>query len=271
MNYPAWQLKVATRCGNRTGWGRVRRTAAPGSGRPRLHRPRRRTGGCWVMASRRSDPFLLGIWTRPWPALSEPLNEELTVIYGDYDVDGISATRHFVRTECLTSQGARALQKTAAAPATSDPVGAGIVGKQGLQARDYRGQRHLGREERPAAPRNWTLDLIITDHHLPGDTLPEAIAVSGPKRLRTMKALSRDLCGAGVAFKLCARRWRAVTPPSCWKCTANWRRWARFADDDAAGGGKPHHCAGGLALATGHHAPGLHALLERAQAAAASR
>lgn len=43
------------------------------------------------------------------------------------------------------------------------------------------------------------MDVIITDHHLPKDTLPRACAILNPK---TDDYPEKMLCGAGVAFKL---------------------------------------------------------------------
>ncbi len=45
------------------------------------------------------------------------------------------------------------------------------------------------------------IDVIITDHHLPLETLPPAVAVLDPKRLDCSYP-DKMLCGAGVAFKL---------------------------------------------------------------------
>ena len=47
------------------------------------------------------------------------------------------------------------------------------------------------------------MDLIVTDHHLPHDTLPKAVAVVDPRRADDTSPF-KGLCGAGVAFKLCA-------------------------------------------------------------------
>jgi single-stranded-DNA-specific exonuclease len=45
------------------------------------------------------------------------------------------------------------------------------------------------------------VDSIITDHHTVGETLPEALAVMNP-HITDETLRFRDLCGAGVAFKL---------------------------------------------------------------------
>src|SRR5438309_942983 len=45
------------------------------------------------------------------------------------------------------------------------------------------------------------IDVIVTDHHLPGDELPPASAVLDPRR-PDCPSTDKDLCGAGVAFKL---------------------------------------------------------------------
>ncbi len=45
------------------------------------------------------------------------------------------------------------------------------------------------------------LDIIITDHHEPGDTIPDAYAVINPK-ISESKEIFKELSGAGVVYKL---------------------------------------------------------------------
>jgi single-stranded-DNA-specific exonuclease len=44
------------------------------------------------------------------------------------------------------------------------------------------------------------IDLIVTDHHLPKEELPEAVAVLDPKRI-DCEYPDKNICGAGVIFK----------------------------------------------------------------------
>lgn len=68
------------------------------------------------------------------------------------------------------------------------------------------------------------VDLIVTDHHLPHDTLPKAVAVVDPRRADDTSPF-KGLCGAGVAFKLCAAL-DAARPRRCWITAATLPPWA---------------------------------------------
>ena len=59
----------------------------------------------------------------------------------------------------------------------------------------------IGDVEHAAYANEIGLDTIITDHHIPGDTLPPAYAILNPKRIDCAYP-EKMLCGAGVAFKL---------------------------------------------------------------------
>jgi len=126
---------------------------------------------------------------------------EKVAIVGDYDADGVAATALLAATlrsvglETLTilpqrheeGYGFQPLHARRAAEAGCAlvlTVDCGVSGFEGAEE-----AARLG------------LDLIVTDHHLPGATLPPALAIVNPKLDAGDEALT-DLTGAGIAFKL---------------------------------------------------------------------
>lgn len=68
------------------------------------------------------------------------------------------------------------------------------------------------------------MDVIVTDHHLPGTTLPDAFAVVNPNARPDETYPFHDLCGSGVAWKLvCATL--AVEPSLREKIPVGWEKW----------------------------------------------
>lgn len=148
------------------------------------------------------DPMTSAEVRRAAERLAEAARKgEKITVYGDYDVDGITATCLLVR--CLRCAG---LSPEYYVPVREDEG-------YGLNADAIRQIRARGTdllvtvdcgitaldEARLAAELG--LSLIITDHHEPGPELPAAAAVVNPKCAHTGLAF-RELCGAGVAFKL---------------------------------------------------------------------
>lgn len=125
------------------------------------------------------------------------------VVYGDYDVDGVCGTS--ILWTCLRLAGAAdaeyyiphrveegyGVNSEALRRLTRDSKASLIVTVDcGISAvREAELARELG------------VELIITDHHTIGLTLPRADAIVHP-RLPGGPPASADLCGAGVAFKL---------------------------------------------------------------------
>ena len=203
MNYPAWQLKKGDPAAE---------TSLAGAGCGVLLRRVLAARGCTEPAAAQamlgqgeglSDPFLLKDMDKAVARIEQAVeNEELMVIYGDYDVDGISATA--ILYECLTSQGAHVRCKL---PTRGSGYGLTRAALESLAQKGFKlvvtVDNGISAVEEAACARELGLDLIITDHHLPGDTLPDAVAVVDPKRADDESPF-KDLCGAGVAFKLCA-------------------------------------------------------------------
>ena len=68
------------------------------------------------------------------------------------------------------------------------------------------------------------MEVIITDHHLPGDTLPDAFAVVDPNARSDETYPFHELCGAGVAWKLVVAT-LAVEPNLREKMPVGWEKW----------------------------------------------
>jgi single-stranded-DNA-specific exonuclease len=68
------------------------------------------------------------------------------------------------------------------------------------------------------------IDVIVTDHHLPAEELPDAFAVVNPNAREGETYPFRGLCGSGVAWKLaCATL--AIAPELREKIPDGWEKW----------------------------------------------
>ncbi len=133
---------------------------------------------------------------------------ELIAIYGDYDADGVTATALLVQT--LQSLGARAVPYIP--HRVDEGYGLNLDALWQLEEQGVRvvvtvdcGVRSL---DEVAAGKRIGLEMIITDHHSPGSALPDACAIVNPKQ-PLCNYPSKELSGAGVAFKLAQALLRA--------------------------------------------------------------
>ena len=128
-------------------------------------------------------------------------NKEKTIIYGDYDVDGITSSsilkRFFkdidfdvdVYIPNRLDEG-YGLNDEAIKSIKDNEYSLIITVDCGITAIDeVKLANSLG------------IDVVVTDHHEPGEVLPDAIAVVDCKR-KDNKYPFRELAGCGVAFKL---------------------------------------------------------------------
>ena len=131
------------------------------------------------------------------------LQGENILVCGDYDVDGITSV--VVIKRCLEAAG---LNVSFFIP-NRLVDGYGLSEGGVLAARDCGASLIVtvdsgvtGHEEIEQA-RSMGIDVIVTDHHEPQDTLPNAVAVVDPKR-KDSRYPYKDLAGVGVAFKVMA-------------------------------------------------------------------
>ncbi len=137
------------------------------------------------------------------------VRKEHVHVFGDFDCDGVSGTAILV--QALRQAGAKVsssiphrandghgigVEPVRRAKAAGASLGLSVdTGTTCLQA--CQEAKDLG------------LDLMITDHHLPADELPQAYALLNPARADCGFA-ERVLCGTGVAFFLLMATWKVL-------------------------------------------------------------
>jgi single-stranded-DNA-specific exonuclease len=148
------------------------------------------------------DPFLMKDMDLAVARIQKAIkNEEKILIYGDYDVDGttsVSLVYNYMRSfypDCEVYIPDR----------YAEGYGVSLAGIE------YAEQHHFSliialdcgikSIELVKLASLKGIDFIICDHHLPDDSLPEAVAVLDPKRLDCSYPY-KDLSGCGIGFKL---------------------------------------------------------------------
>ena len=151
-----------------------------------------------------TDPMLLIDMDKACARILDAIDrEETIVVFGDYDVDGVTATALLY--QHLKGMGANV--KCMLPSREGDGYG---LSKNAIQSIHDKGcqlivtvDNGISALEEAEFAASLGVDLIVTDHHLPHDTLPKAVAVVDPRRADDTSPF-KGLCGAGVAFKLCA-------------------------------------------------------------------
>ena len=172
------------------------------------------------------DPFLMKDMDKAVERLHQAITQgEKILIYGDYDVDGTTAVAVMYR--FLEGIGNRTAMPIGNRNTDDEPIsdiryplptidyyipdryteGYG-VSTQGI---DYAAEQGCGliitldcgikAVEKVAYAKGKGIDVIVCDHHTPGDKLPEAVAVLNMKR-HDCPYPYKELSGCGVGFKL---------------------------------------------------------------------
>ena len=156
------------------------------------------------------DPFLMRDMDKAVERLHRAIAQnEKILIYGDYDVDGTTAVALMYR----FLEGVQSPIADCQSPNIDyyipDRYTEGYgVSTQGI---DYAAEQGckliitldcgIKAVEKVAYANSKGIDVIVCDHHTPGDTLPEAVAVLNMKRSDCPYPY-KDLSGCGVGFKL---------------------------------------------------------------------
>ena len=156
------------------------------------------------------DPFLMKDMDKAVERLHQAITQgEKILIYGDYDVDGTTAVAVMYRflDKVIQEQGTTSQDIIDYYIPDRYTEGYG-VSRQGI---DYAVAHGCGliitldcgikAVEKVAYAASKGIDVIVCDHHTPGDELPEAVAVLNMKR-DDCPYPYKDLSGCGVGFKL---------------------------------------------------------------------
>ena len=149
-----------------------------------------------------ADPFLLAGMREAVDAIVHAVRSGGRIlVHGDYDVDG----------QCSSALITRALRLAGAdvLPFLPHRLRDGYdFGPAGLEAARAAGASlvitcdcGITAVETVRAARELGIGVVVTDHHLPGEELPAALAIVDPQR-RDDTSGAHGLCGTGIAFKL---------------------------------------------------------------------
>ncbi|MGK6349935.1 single-stranded-DNA-specific exonuclease RecJ [Parapedobacter sp. DT-150] len=148
------------------------------------------------------DPFLMRDMDRAIDRIERAIgNKEKVLVYGDYDVDGTTAVavvysffrqfhsrlEFYLPDRYAEGYGISTQGIDYAAENGFTLIIALDCGIKSLDKIAYANERGI--------------DFIIGDHHLPGDRLPEAVAVLDPKRPDCAYPY-KELAGCGIGFKI---------------------------------------------------------------------
>ena len=156
------------------------------------------------------DPFLMKDMDKAVERLHQAITRgEKILIYGDYDVDGTTAVALMYRflDKMIQEQGTKSQDIIDYYIPDRYTEGYG-VSTQGI---DYAAEQGcnliitldcgIKAVEKIAYANSKGIDVIVCDHHTPGDELPNAVAVLNMKRSDCPYPY-KDLSGCGVGFKL---------------------------------------------------------------------
>lgn len=151
---------------------------------------------------KQDDPYLLTDMRACVDRLFWAVDHQQSIaVYGDYDVDGVTATA--LLTQVLRRYGGQVVEYIP--NRVEEGYGLNIEALEWLAAEGVQVVVTVDcgiRSPREAArAAELDIDLIISDHHHPGDEIPDAWSVICPKRPDDQYP-DKDLSGVGLAYKI---------------------------------------------------------------------
>ncbi len=148
------------------------------------------------------DPFLMKDMDKAIARIQSAIaNKERFLIYGDYDVDGTTSVsivysffkkitpniEYYIPDRYKEGYGVSKIGIDYAVSTGVNLIIALDCGTRSIELIQYAKDNNI--------------DFIVCDHHLPGDQLPDAVALLNPKR-RDCDYPYKELSGCGIGFKL---------------------------------------------------------------------
>ncbi len=148
------------------------------------------------------DPFLMKDMDKAITRIQSAIaNKERFLIYGDYDVDGTTSVsivysffkkitpniEYYIPDRYKEGYGVSKIGIDYAVSTGVNLIIALDCGTRSIELIQYAKDNNI--------------DFIVCDHHLPGDELPDAVALLNPKR-RDCDYPYKELSGCGIGFKL---------------------------------------------------------------------
>ena len=148
------------------------------------------------------DPFLMRDMDKAIARIQKALaNKERLLVYGDYDVDGTTSVsivysffkrltsniEYYIPDRYKEGYGVSKIGIDYAVSTGVNLIIALDCGTRSIELIQYAKEHNI--------------DFIVCDHHLPGDELPEAVALLNPKR-KDCEYPYKELSGCGIGFKL---------------------------------------------------------------------
>ncbi len=150
------------------------------------------------------DPFLMKDMDKAVDRLDKAIaNEEKILIYGDYDVDGTTAVAllyKYLKNKCNTDYLEYYIPDRYTEGYGVSVKGIDYAVQNGFQLIIVT-DCGVKAVEKVRYAKEQGIEIIICDHHTPGDILPEAVAVLDPQRSDCSYPY-KWLSGCGVSFKL---------------------------------------------------------------------